>query len=227
MPVVIAANPKGGAAKTTTILLIALCLVRHGKKVCVIDADPEKWISSWATLPGKPENLTIVDEIDEYSIIDVIEHQRERNDYVLIDPEGTAGLLVSNAVSMSDYVIVPCQGGSMDARGAAKTIAMIKAAQKITRSQIPHAVLMTRTNPAIETRSLKNVCQQLEENNINLFKSSLVERAVYRDLFDFGGTLEDLNPKMVSNLKKASENVEAITEELVVKISEGAEEIAA
>ena len=60
MPVIAFANPKGGAGKTTTALLLATELAARGAAVTVIDADPERWISQWAKLPGKPDGITIV-----------------------------------------------------------------------------------------------------------------------------------------------------------------------
>lgn len=227
MAVVLKANPKGGAAKTTTTLLIALSLCRYGKSVCIIDADPEHWISAWSKLPGKPENLKIINNVDEYSIIDAIEEHREKFDFVLIDPEGTAGLLVQNAAGMADFVVIPCQGSSMDARGASKTIKMIKATEKIARGRVPYAVLLTRTGAAIETRALKHVRDQLQANGIEVFNTQLVERTVYRDLFDYGGTLHDMDPKTASNLDKAIDNANAITKELVNRLIQTTQEDAA
>ena len=43
MPVIAFANPKGGAGKTTTALLLATELAAKKAAVTVIDADPEKW----------------------------------------------------------------------------------------------------------------------------------------------------------------------------------------
>jgi chromosome partitioning protein len=73
MPVISFANPKGGAGKTTTALLLATELASHGAAVTVIDADPERWISQWGALSGKPENISIISDITEDSIVDEIE----------------------------------------------------------------------------------------------------------------------------------------------------------
>ena len=39
----------------------------------MIDADPNKPVSDWAKLPGRPENLTVLGEVGEENIIEVIE----------------------------------------------------------------------------------------------------------------------------------------------------------
>ncbi|MER0240323.1 AAA family ATPase [Fulvimarina sp. MAC8] len=42
MPIVCAANPKGGAGKSTTILTLASTIADQGGDVTIIDADPNK-----------------------------------------------------------------------------------------------------------------------------------------------------------------------------------------
>ncbi|MGO7861668.1 ParA family protein [Rhizobium ruizarguesonis] len=42
-----AANPKGGAGKSTMLLAIAACLSHQGASVIIIDADPNRPITDW------------------------------------------------------------------------------------------------------------------------------------------------------------------------------------
>ncbi len=95
--------------------------------------------------------------------------------------------MVANAIGMSDFVIIPTQGASMDAKGASKTIKLIRNQARMARREIPFAVLLTRVSAAVTSRSLKNVREQLDQAGIDVFAVSIVERAAYRDLLDFGG----------------------------------------
>lgn len=215
MPVIAFANPKGGAGKTTAALLLASTLASRGARIALIDADPERWITQWAHLGGHPENLEVISEVTEDSILDQIEAASARAQFVIVDLEGTASLMVANAVGMSDLVVIPSQGGSMDARGAAKIIRLVRNQERMTRRPIPHAVLMTRTSAAVTSRALRNVQQQLEKARIPIFRTPIVERAAYRDIFDYGGLLSDLPVNKVSNLGRAVENAEAFTGEVL------------
>ncbi|HEU0220925.1 MAG TPA: ParA family protein, partial [Paracoccaceae bacterium] len=51
-----------------------------------------------------------------------------------------------------------------------------------------------------------------------VFLTTIVERAAFRDLFDYGGGLADLDPGSVSNLAKARENARAFAGEVVAKL---------
>lgn len=221
MPVIAFANPKGGAGKTTAALLLASELASRKAEIVIIDADPERWISQWADLPGKPDNIRIVSDVTEDGIVDQIDAAAAATQFVIIDLEGTASLMVANAVGMSDLVVVPTQGGSMDAKGAAKMIRLIRNQERMARRKIPHGVLMTRTSAAVASRSLKNVRAQLDKAGIPTFTTSIVERAAYRDIFDYGGLLRELPQGQVSNLENACRNAGSFTAEVLSRLRAG------
>lgn len=218
MAVISFANPKGGAGKTTSTLLLATELAARKAKVVIIDADPEKWISQWAALPGKPGNIDIIREVTEDSIVEQIDAAAQQAQFVLVDLEGTASLMVANAIGMSDLVLIPIQGSSMDARGGAKTIRLIRNQERMARRQIAHSVILTRTSAAITSRALRNVQDQLLTGGIDVFQTTIVERAAFRDMFDYGGGLADLDPNAVSNLNKAQDNARAFAGEVIAKL---------
>lgn len=218
MPVIAFANPKGGAGKTTSALLLASELASRGATVSILDADPEKWISQWGALPGRPGNVTIVSDVTEDTIVDQVEVAAAEAQFVVIDLEGTASLMVANAIGMSDFVIIPTQGSSMDAKGAAKTIRLIRNQARMARRYIPHAVLLTRTSAAVASRAIRNVREQLNQAGIPVFETSIVERAAYRDILDYGGLLADLDRAQVSNVDKAVENARAFAGEVVARL---------
>ena len=223
MPVIAFANPKGGAGKTTAALLLASELASHGAQVTVIDADPERWISGWGRLPGRPDRLRIVEGVAEDEIVDAIAEAAAATQFVVVDLEGTASLMVAHAVGMADLVVIPTQGGSMDAKGAAKTIRLIRNQERMIRRPVPHAVLLTRTSAAVASRAMRNVRAQLEAGGVPLFASEIVERAAFRDIFDYGGLLADLPPASVSNLGRARANAQAFTAEVLARLKAAAE----
>ena len=218
MTVISFANPKGGAGKTTTALLVATQLAEVGASVSIIDADPERWISQWGRLPGKPDTVKIISDVTEDTIVDVIDREAAKVQFVIVDLEGTASLMVANAIGMSDFVTIPLQGSSMDAKGGAKVLRLIASQAKLARPNIPHAVVLTRTSAAVKSRSLRNVTSELKEAGIPVFETAIVERAAYRDLFDFGGTLSQLDSKQTSNIQKAIDNAKEFTGELIARI---------
>ncbi len=177
MPTIAFANPKGGAGKTTAALLLASELAAKGAKVTIIDADPERWISQWGELKGKPDNIKIIKNATEDTIVDQIDDASRDSQFVIVDLEGTASLMVANTIGMADLVIIPTQGSAMDAKGGAKTIRLIRNQERMARRRIAHSVLLTRTSAAVTSRSLRNVQEQLAKSGVDVFITPIVARA--------------------------------------------------
>lgn len=220
MPVISFISPKGGVGKTTAATLLSTQLARK-VKVIVIDADPNRPIASWAGLAGCPANITIMSEVNQENILDRIEQASSEAPFVVVDCEGTASLTVAYAIGASDLVVVPTQGSQLDAKQAAKALSLIKNTERQSRRPIPHAVLLTRTNPIIKPRTLSSIHEQLREHGVNLFNTQMHEREAFKAMFSFGGTLETLDPKQVSNIDKAILNARDFTTEVVELLKAG------
>ncbi|WP_122519555.1 ParA family protein [Pannonibacter phragmitetus] len=218
MPVISFANAKGGAGKTTAALLLATEIAERGMTVTIFDADPQRWISTWSDLPGRPANISVQSQLTPATITEQIIEASAVSDYVIVDLEGTENLLVANALSVSDLVVVPIQGSSMDARGGAKILRLITKLEEIVRHEIRHCVVLTRTNAAVTTRALKAVQDHLAVSGIDVLMTAIVERAAYRDMFEFGGSLATLDPKLVTNLDKARDNAALFAAEVLERI---------
>ena len=102
MPTVCFANSKGGAGKSTTTLIIGQVLAEAGKKVAILDADPNQPLASWAERTGDsiPDELKIIAGVTEKNLLDIQEVEAEESDFVLIDLEGTASIAVSYSSEM-------------------------------------------------------------------------------------------------------------------------------
>ena len=220
MPTIIFASPKGGAGKSTSAVLLATELALKGAAVTIIDADPNKPVSEWAGREGRPENLTVVADISEKTIIDEIETAAQKTPFVVVDLEGTASMMVAYAISRADLVIIPLQGSQLDAKEATKAMKLIRQQERAFSKTIPYAMLFTRTSSAIRPRTLQHIQQEFQKHGIRCFQVQIHEREAYRALFSFGGTLESLSPQMVSNLDLAIVNARAFAGEVIAMIKD-------
>lgn len=136
MPTIVFASPKGGVGKSTAAVLLATELASHGGSVTMIDADPNKPLSQWASLPGKPDKLSVIDSATEESIIDTIEKAALKTTFVIVDLEGTASMMAGYAMSRADLVIIPSQGSNLDATEAVKAIKLVKGQERAFQRRI-------------------------------------------------------------------------------------------
>ncbi len=215
MPTIVFASPKGGAGKSTSAVVLASELARTGADIVMIDADPNRPVSKWARLEGKPETLSVRGDVTEATIIDEIELWSGKVPFVVVDLEGTASMTVAYAISRADLVIIPVQGSQLDAAEAAKAIKLIRQQEKAFARRIPHAVLFTRTSSAIRPRLLGHIREELQTAGVPIFDVQMHEREAFRAIFSFGGTIETLQSSQVSNLKAAAANARALAAEVV------------
>ena len=206
MPTVVFANPKGGAGKSTSAVILATQLAHKGAEVTILDADPNKPVSQWAKRGKPPAKIKVLGDISETTILDEIDDAAQRTPFVVVDLEGTASMMVAYAISRADLVIIPIQGSQLDAAEATKAIKLIKQQEKAFKKTIPYAILFTRTNAALRPRTLIYIQEEFRKHNIRSFRTQIHEREAYRALFSFGGTLETLDRAQVGNLDRAITN---------------------
>src|SRR6202161_3137643 len=209
MPTIVFASPKGGVGKSTAAVLLATELASHGGTVTMIDADPNRPLTQWASRPGKPDKLTVLTTTTEESIIDTIEKAALMTTFVIVDLEGTASMMAGYAMSRADLVIIPSQGSNLDATEAVKAIKLVKGQEKAFQRKIPFSILFTRTSAAIRPRTLQSIEAEFAQTKIPMFGTQIHEREAYRAMFGFGGTLAGLDPTQVANLPAAKANARA------------------
>ncbi len=206
MPVISLVSSKGGVGKTTSAVVLASEFSAAGRKVVLIDADPNKPLDAWSRLRPLPENLRVVMDDSAETIIDTIEDARATADFVIVDLEGTATDRIGFAVARSDLVLIPLQSSVLDAAEAAKSVKLVRQMWRVANREIPYRVFFTRVPPAIRERTARDIEQQFTGAAIPVLPATLIDRAAYRTLFSVGGTLQDLEGSDVSGLKSAREN---------------------
>lgn len=220
MPTISFASSKGGAGKSTSAVLLSTELAARGASVTVIDADPNQPVTRWSRKPGCPDKLTVVSNVTEETLIDAIDTAAHKTAFVIVDLEGTASLMVAQAMSRADLVIIPTKGSELDAIEAVKVIKFIGRQEKAYNKAIPYAVLFTQTNPVVRPRTLKSLEQDMLQRGIPLFGTALHERDAFRAVFSFGGSLSGLDKSAVGGVPAALNNARQFTAEVVAMLTQ-------
>ncbi|WGF91045.1 ParA family protein [Marinivivus vitaminiproducens] len=218
MPVISVANPKGGAGKSTTTLVIATTLATQGASVTVLDCDPNRPIEGWRR--GVSNNpVEVKGDVQESTITSQLDDYRKRRQFVFVDLEGTASRLTSRALARSQLVLIPIQASPNDAEQAVKAIRLIQEEEETLERKIPYRIIFTRTSSAIPTRLEKAIVEDLNEGGIPRFTTHLNERAAYKAMFYHKLDLNELDPDEVNGLARARDNAEQIASELIAHLT--------
>ena len=227
MPVVVIANPKGGAGKSTAALILAQTLVGMGASVTLIDADPNRPIVDWRSGTSTVA-FEVIGDVTESTIIRVIREHRAKRQFVFVDLEGTASRLVSRAITQADLVLIPLQASGVDARQASRAVELIQEEEEALGGRdIPFRVLLTRTNPVISTRIEKEIVRALADAGLPLLQTHLNERQAFKAIFVRRLALSELDPEQVNGVPEALRNADRLADELVDVLSPQAVEGAA
>ena len=220
MPVIAVSNPKGGAGKSTATLLLSTFLAQRGATVCVLDADPNHPIMDWKTNCRSTTSVEVIGGVRESNLMEVLDQQQHQ--FIFIDLEGTASVLVSRSIALADFVIVPVQASAVDVRQASKAIRAVRDEERVAQRsnanrKIPYKVLMTRTPaPGAPVSSVQHQLEaELASAGIPRFRTSLAERLAFKAIFVERLSLPELAGLKVGNLEAAYENVHQLAEELV------------
>lgn len=173
--IITVASIKGGAGKTTLAVTVSDYWRRQGKRVTIIDTDPNQGSLRWFN--ELPEGLDIIGATGE-TVRHVIAQAEASSDIVVIDLAGAAtrGMIV--AMGMAHAVVIPTAPVLPEIINAAETAVCADDASAVARRPIPVGVVLTRFNPR-ETATADGR-RQIEALSLNLLTSSLQNRAAIR-----------------------------------------------
>ncbi|KTQ86755.1 ATPase [Aureimonas ureilytica] len=214
MPVISIANPKGGAGKSTTALILGTVLASKGASTTVLDCDPNQPLAGWSA-GGSSNPVCVIGDLTESRIVSAIDEERRSRQVVIVDLEGTASRMVSRAIARSDLVLIPMQASAVDAAQAARAVGLVREEEQLLEREIPLRVIFTRTSPQIPTRNEKMIIEELRSAGIPLLTTHLNERAAYKSVFTYKRALDELDPSLVNGLDGARTNADRLVDELL------------
>ena len=179
MSIITIATSKGGAGKTTVAEIIAGSVVARGHSVAVIDADYNHSLADWVRTFGHYP-ITVEAEVDETKIIPLAEKLADTHDLLIIDTAGAAMQATVFAIGCADLVLIPSQLSSADVVEAAKTMQLVKSAEKMTRQTIPARVVLTDYQP--QTVIAGHVERELDACNLPTLNTRLHRLVAFKEM---------------------------------------------
>jgi chromosome partitioning protein len=111
MPVIVVANPKGGAGKSTLATNVAGCLAAAGHAVMLGDVDRQQSSRQWLQL--RPPSLPVIRGWD-VAADDIVRPPKGTTHVVLDTPAGLHGKRLDAVLKIADRMLVPVQPSLFD-----------------------------------------------------------------------------------------------------------------
>ena len=209
--IIVIANQKGGAGKTTVSMQLA-GTIGKSKKVLVVDADPQGTATRWASTAD--DNKPFPAAVIGLSVAGKMLHREIKKfipdyDFIIVDcPPAADSPIAQSALLVADLAIVPIIPSPLDLWASVGIRQIIEDVAEI--------------NDTLKSRLLINQCQ----TNINLtkevvdilpqfgtktLKNRLHQRTTYRQSALVGGTVHDLGYRA----KPAIKEINSLTREVL------------
>lgn len=210
--IVLFGGEKGGTGKSTLATNYAAFLAREGEDVLLLDCDPQRSASSWASVRANYPELPRVHAMEKLNdVAAAVRDVSKRYAHVVLDAGGRDSRELRSAMLVAEKLYVPIKASQFDLWTAESMNKLIDQAKGFNTGLKAYAVVsMAPTNPVVnEAAEAREMLKEFE--NLELAKSIIRERKPYRDAVVLGRGVLELDP---SRAAKAVYEFSALVQEV-------------
>jgi chromosome partitioning protein len=200
MDVVTLASRKGGSGKSTLTAQLAAQAHALGKRVLVIDSDPQGSLKLWHSRRAGGDGVRLVtpergfERALAFAMI-------EGTDLVLIDTAPTTWVVVQEAIKVATLVLIPARPGFFDLDAVQETVKTARERGK------PYAVVINAAPVRRDDKDTSLVAQSrayFDERGIPVWAGQISQRAGFQSTLAAGASAAEIGPATAAGVEIAA-----------------------
>lgn len=186
MHVIALAQQKGGVGKSTLAIHMAVELAQRGRRVAIIDMDPQGTVTKWAKRRDRAARpWPIVSTSGPTQLESELSALSEMH-FVFLDTPGKRAADVNLGMRAADLIIIPARPLDIDIEASAETLA---AAQRLKKA---YAFAMTAAPPG--GRRASEFAALISAKGFPVIPAVITERLAYPDAISEGLGISEWEP---------------------------------
>ena len=174
--IIVTANSKGGVGKSTIAVHLAVWLHSQGKRVILLDADPQASAFDW--LARAAPDITAVKLSTAKQILN--EASELDADYVVADSPAISEEVMRALLLVADLALFPCGASSLDVGAAVMSVDVLAQARKVRKDGLPKALFIP-SKVHRGTRLERDLMDDASKLAIPIARTTIYQRQVYAD----------------------------------------------
>lgn len=181
---------KGGQGKSTLATNFAIMLAEQGRDVLLVDSDPQRSTTLWATLRSKAGLTPAVTCMSAYgeSVGAEIKKMAPKFDDVVIDTAGHDAIELRSALLAADVLVTPVDIAVFSTATLGEMQGIVRTGRvynpMLRCFLVPNRVSTHRVRGAAQILRLSNAADELTEYRMT--ESVIKERVTYSEVVEYG-----------------------------------------